>query len=148
MASALKPQSDDEEPKSGDKDGKDEDKKDDDKKDEAKQDDVVVRIDFAGLDQRIVALDVPPRNYERRHAGAAGTFFHAENVPNQLGLTLHAYDLRSARPRSSLEGILAYRVSADGQKPCRPSPAKIPPDRRPTARPRRARATSTCAACA
>ncbi|MDO9693770.1 MAG: PDZ domain-containing protein [Candidatus Latescibacteria bacterium] len=114
--SPLKPQSDDEEPEAEDKDGKDEGKKDDDKKDEAKQDDVVVSIDFAGLDQRIVALDVPPRNYERLVAGAAGTFFYAENVPNQPGLTLHAYDLEKRETTKLTEGILAYRVSADGQK--------------------------------
>ncbi|NTV04839.1 protease, partial [bacterium] len=109
--SPLKPQSDDEEPKA-----EDESKKDDDDKDEAKQDDVVVRIDFAGLDQRIVALDVPPRNYERLVAGAAGTFFYSEIVPNQPGLTLHAYDLEKREATKLTEGIIAFRVSADGQK--------------------------------
>jgi tricorn protease len=109
--SPLKPQSDDEEPKAEDEAKKDEGKKDDEKKDE-----VVVRIDFAGLDQRIVALDVPPRNYERLVAGAAGTFFYAENVPNQPGLTLHAYDLEKREATKLTEGILAFRVSADGQK--------------------------------
>ncbi len=109
--SPLKPQSDDEEPKAEEEAKKDEGKKDDEKKDE-----VVVRIDFAGLDQRIVALDVPSRNYERLVAGAAGTFFYAENVPNQPGLTLHAYDLEKRETTKLTEGILAYRVSADGSK--------------------------------
>ena len=114
--SPLQPQSDDEEPKDGDEGKKDEGKKDEGKKDGEKKDEVVVRIDFAGLDQRIVALDVPPRNYERLVAGAAGTFFFAENVPNQPGLTLHAYDLEKREATKLTEGILAFRVSADGQK--------------------------------
>ncbi len=113
--SPLKPQSDDEEPAAADEGKQDQDKKDQGKKDEAKKDDIVVRIDFAGLDQRIVALDVPPRNYERLVAGAAGTFFYAENVPNQPGLTLHAYDLEKRETKKLCEGILAYRVSADGK---------------------------------
>ena len=38
------------------------------------------KIDFDGLDQRILAVDVPARRYTSLHAGEAGVLFYTEQV--------------------------------------------------------------------
>ncbi|MFO7998688.1 MAG: PDZ domain-containing protein [Bacteroidales bacterium] len=59
-----------------------------------------VVIDEEGLLKRVVAVDVPLRNYTGLVAGPAHFVFFLESVPNQRGLTMHRYDFtkREAEP--------------------------------------------------
>jgi tricorn protease len=75
-----------------------------------------VRIDFDGLDRRIVATAVPLRTYGGLAAGPEGTVFFLENVPNQQGLTLHRYQLKDRESVAFLTGVNLFRISADGKK--------------------------------
>lgn len=88
-------------------------------KTEAKKDStIVVTLDFAGLDRRIVAVPgVPARAYSSLTAGAAGVVFYTEEVENQQGgSTLHRYDLVKRASKPFLSAVQSYSVSRDGKK--------------------------------
>ena len=90
-----------------------------------------VRIDFDGIQQRIVAVpDLALRDYAQLHAGPPGTVFFLEPVPaagtqdrpaggfgGPANNTLHRYQLstRKAVPFVA-QGVAQYVVSADGKK--------------------------------
>jgi tricorn protease len=82
----------------------------------AKADTVTVRIDFDNIMQRILALDVPSRDYTGLRAGKAGQFFYLERVPNRADV-LHRYDLKE---RKAVDFVPAaaeeYALSFDGKK--------------------------------
>ena len=84
--------------------------------DAAGNEDADVRIDFEGIERRIVALPMPVRSYAGMVGGPEGSVFIAEFVPNQPGTTLHKFSLaeREAAPFASRVG--AVTVSADAQK--------------------------------
>jgi tricorn protease len=82
-----------------------------------------VRIDFEGIDQRIIALPVPARNFAALAAGKANTIFILEVPPagpagpgGPPGLTLHKFDLEKRKFDKLLDGITALEVSANGEK--------------------------------
>ncbi len=82
-----------------------------------------VRIDFEGIEQRIVALPIPARNYVGLNVGKAGTIFvlefappAASAAPGPPGLVLHKFDLEKRKFDKVLEGITAFDVSANGEK--------------------------------
>ena len=75
-----------------------------------------VKIDFTGLDQRILAVPVPDRDYSQLGAAAEGRLFYLESVPNQPGFLLHRYDLKERKAEDFLTGVTGYEVSADGKK--------------------------------
>ncbi len=75
-----------------------------------------VRIDFDGLDRRILALQVPVRDYAGLETGPAGTVFLAERVPLQPGTTLHKYEISKRKAESFLTGVGQFSISADGKK--------------------------------
>lgn len=83
-----------------------------------------VQIDFAGLDQRILAVPgVAPREYALLKAGAAGTVFFWEVVPptgptaaGPGGGPVHRYTLRDRKVVPFVSGAAQYTVSADGKK--------------------------------
>jgi len=77
---------------------------------------VVVTLDLEGLAHRIVALDVPARDYQQLAAGAEGTLFYSEAVVNQKGLTLHRYSLEKRKATAVTTGITGFALSADGKK--------------------------------
>ena len=91
-----------------------------------KKDPEPVRIDFEGLDQRIVALPIPPRNYLGLQAGKANTIFVVELAPPVAAatpgppgpppLTLHKFDLEKRKFDKVLDGIGAFEVSVNGEK--------------------------------
>ncbi|WP_422927749.1 S41 family peptidase [Singulisphaera sp. PoT] len=132
-ASPLAPESDEEKDKDDakhkkdgdkDKDKKDVDKeKDKEKKDEPQQ----VRIDFEDIDQRILALPMPARDYSSVLAGKEKTFYVFETPPSggeQEGGgpvppsrdILHKFDLEKRKSEKALEGIGGALVSHDGEK--------------------------------
>jgi tricorn protease len=75
-----------------------------------------VRIDWPGIGQRILSLDVPARDYRTLTAGAAGVVFYTEAVQNQPGLSLHRYDVTKRAAASFLTGIGSFSLSANGRK--------------------------------
>jgi tricorn protease len=80
---------------------------------------VVVRIDFDGIGQRILAVNVPADDYSSLVAGAAGTTFYME--PNTPGGApgsprLQRYQLKERSAAPFLEGIRSYTLSADKKK--------------------------------
>jgi tricorn protease len=85
---------------------------------------VIVSIDFAGLQQRVVSVPgVPERQYSQLKAGAAGTVFYLEapaaggdgGSPG-AGSTLHRYRLSDRKAAPFVTGVATYAVSADGKK--------------------------------
>lgn len=80
----------------------------------------VIRIDLVGLDQRIVALPLPPGDYSRLQA-AEGRLFYLQRSP-QLGAgqdgkaTLHVYDAKKRQSEQFAEQVRDYWVSASGKK--------------------------------
>jgi tricorn protease len=81
---------------------------------------VTVRIDIAGIGQRILALRVPPGDYSNLTAGSAGVVFYTEpTVPDGAGpasLRLQKYQLKERTAAPFIEGIRAYTLSEDKKK--------------------------------
>jgi tricorn protease len=83
-----------------------------------------VRIDFDGIQQRIVAVPgLADRDYSALRAGPAGTVFFLEPVPatgtaggGNGGSTLHRFQLSTRRAAPFVSGVSQYTVSADGRK--------------------------------
>jgi tricorn protease len=78
---------------------------------------VTVNIDFAGLSQRIIALNVPPGDYRQLEAGAPGTIFYSELINPAGGpLRLQRYQLKERAAAPFLEPIRSYSLSGDKKK--------------------------------
>jgi tricorn protease len=82
---------------------------------------VEVRIDFEGIGQRILALNVPAADYGSLQAGATGTVFYTEPIVTSAGagpaaLRLQRYQLKDRKAEPFLEGIRSYTLSADRKK--------------------------------
>ncbi|MFN7116248.1 MAG: PDZ domain-containing protein [Saprospiraceae bacterium] len=99
--SPLAPRSDDEEEKK--ENGKE-------KKDSTK---VEVVIDFDKIDQRIIALDMPLRDYQGLAEGPKDHVFVWESVPNQDGFTLHRYSFKDRKAIEFLKPIQFVTTSHD-----------------------------------
>ncbi len=121
--SPVLPESDDEEVAADEDDAdseKDEGEKEDDAKGDKKEGEKdappEVRIDFEGIDQRIVALDIPTGNYIGLMAGADGVVFYAEALTDDPGFALHRYSLEDREAKEILSGLGAASLSADREK--------------------------------
>jgi tricorn protease len=77
---------------------------------------VEVTIDFEGISQRILSLDVPERNYTELSSGEKGILFYGELVENQPGMTLHKYDLNERKAEALMSPLQYYTLSGDGKK--------------------------------
>jgi tricorn protease len=77
-----------------------------------------VRIDFDGIDQRVLALPIPARNYAGMREGKAGTLFIIEgaSAPDAQGFVLHRFDLSKRRIEKVTEGVTAFDLAANGEK--------------------------------
>ncbi len=78
-----------------------------------------VRIDLNGLNQRVLAVNIPPGDYGNLASGAAGSFYYTEPLPGGApgALRLQRYQLRERAAAPFLEGgIRSYSVSADKKK--------------------------------
>jgi len=73
--------------------------------DKKEKEEIVIQIDKAGLAQRIIALDLPARNYVGLNAGPENSVFVAEAIPNEQGATLHKYDLKKLAAKEFLTGV-------------------------------------------
>ena len=81
-----------------------------------------VKIDFDGLDQRILALPVTAANLRSLQAGSAGQvyFLSLPSVPprnaTELAGALHRFDLSKRKDETILSGISGYWLSREGKK--------------------------------
>lgn len=83
-----------------------------------------VRIDPEGMEQRILALPIPARNYTGVAAGRPGvlflleTPFRAESAVSEqrAGRTLYRFDLKTRKTDRVLEGVAAFALSWNGEK--------------------------------
>lgn len=79
------------------------------------------KVDFDDIDQRVVALPIPVRNFVDLQAGKANTLFILE-APDDgdggpfAGLTVHKYDLEKRKLDKAFEGVSGFRVTANGDK--------------------------------
>ncbi len=111
--SPIHPTSDDEEMEK-EKDGdQGEEKEKEDKKE--KKDEVVVKIDSDGLAARIVALNMPSRNYVKLVQGPEKTVFVAEAIQNKSGITLHKYEAKENKATEFLTGVSNFVPSVDSK---------------------------------
>lgn len=123
--SPLKPKSDDEETEKDEDDEGNEKKQEKGKKDKkdngegyAEGDSLLVKIDFEGLDQRILALDIPVKAYRAIASGGKGKIYIAE-VDMQSstgGYLLHEYNLKEREFKLVRKGIRDFSLSSDGKK--------------------------------
>ncbi len=122
------PASDDQDQgKSGDKDKDKKDKKDDDKKGDEKAAPAPVKIDFDGLEARVVELPVPRGNYNGISATSDDVFYVSNPIhgfAEQPGLfqesgpegTLISFNLKKKEPKDFITGISGYSLAAKAGK--------------------------------
>ncbi|MBB4844294.1 tricorn protease [Paucibacter oligotrophus] len=111
-------------PKNGDEG---EPKKAQDKKDEVKPPIKPTRVDASGLNERIVGLPVPERNYAALSVAADGALFYldrrqagasldAPDKRGQEGAELYRFDFEEREAKSLRQGLEGYEISPDGKK--------------------------------
>ena len=99
-----------------------EDKKADAPKPDPKKNTAVeVKIDFAGIQQRILTLPVPMRNYSALLPAKPGVLFlmqasGGEPDAPRAGGTLHKFDLKTRKTDRVLDAVGGAEVSANGEK--------------------------------
>ena len=103
-----------------DKKGKKDEGKEGEKKEEKPE---PVKVDLEGLDQRILALPIPSRDYVGLRAGKAGRLFVLERPVSGPGdpggpprYTVHSFDLEKRKAEEATSGVSDFLVSADGEK--------------------------------
>jgi len=114
--SPLLPESDEEEAEAEAAAGKPEKKRQGDDTASSKKKTPEVRIDWEGIAQRIVAVDLPERDYQELAAGSEGTIFLVDRPREGKGLRVHRYTLEDRKAEKILGGVTAFDVSADGKK--------------------------------
>src|SRR5439155_22308450 len=99
------------------------DKSPDKDKEKEKKDLPKVHIDLENIDQRILALPVPSRNYTGLLVGKAGTLFLLEgepvNVPRRgpaAGATVHKFDLSKRKAEKLVDQASQAAISHNGEK--------------------------------
>ena len=80
-----------------------------------------VKPDFEKIGQRILALPIPPRNYLDLQTGKEGVLFalegpQVEPLNGPSALTVHRFDLKTRHTDKLLDNVLAFHVSANGEK--------------------------------
>ncbi len=108
-ANPLAPESDEEEVK---------EKEEGEKTEEDKEENEVlnVKIDLEGLSRRIIALDLPEKNYLQLETGKEGVLLFTEREPGKGGLTLFRFTHKKREAEKVVEGIRFFEISADGSK--------------------------------
>ncbi len=84
-----------------------------DKKDANSTTTPVVKIDMEGLAGRILAVDIPQRNYTALFNSPEGFLFYSESVVNQQGQTLHRYNFKDRKTEVFLTPVNEAEVSFD-----------------------------------
>jgi tricorn protease len=81
----------------------------------------VVKVDFERIGQRILAMPIAARNYTELKSGKEGVLFLVEGplvepLSGPGTWTAHRFELKTRKTDKLLENILAFYVSADGEK--------------------------------
>ncbi|MEQ8907339.1 PDZ domain-containing protein [Ekhidna sp.] len=92
-----------------------EDSKKDDSKKEDKNDDLSVMITKKELSNRIIALDMPSRNYTALLAGKQNSVLITEAIPNETGLKIHKFDLEKMEASEYADNINHAVSSSNGE---------------------------------
>jgi tricorn protease len=122
LPSPLAPESDEEKPEEAARKPEEAKKAEEAKQAAEKKDADNVRLDVAGISQRILALPIPARNYVGLMAGKAGVLFLVEGgtlagpPSGPPSVTVHQFDLKTRKTERFLEGISGGRVSFNGEK--------------------------------
>lgn len=85
----------------------------------AKKEPESTRVDFDGIDQRVIAIPaIPTRNFNNLYAGKAGTIYISEipQASNATGLTIHKYDIEKRKLDEVKSGVGRFIVSDNGDK--------------------------------
>lgn len=77
---------------------------------------VEVKIDFDGIERRIIALPIPKRNYRFTLNGPKGSVFIGERMPNSRGATMQKFSLEKGKIKEFVSGASQVSVSSDGKK--------------------------------
>jgi tricorn protease len=80
-----------------------------------------VKVDFEKIGQRILALPVPAKNYTEIIPGKEGVLFLLEGplvepLDGPRMLTAHRFELKTRKTDKLLDNIVAFHVSASGEK--------------------------------
>lgn len=78
-----------------------------------KKDSIVVQIDPEGLQQRIISINIPIRQYAGLTAGPKDYVFYAETIENQPGITLYRYNFKDRKSELFLSSVQNVSVSQD-----------------------------------
>ncbi len=120
--SPFKPRSDEEAAKEkedtaqSDEKAKGKKKADEKKEEEPEKKVVTVTIDFENIDRRTMPLPMPVRNYGFTLAGAAGSVFVGESIPNARGYTVHKFELEKREAKEYASAVRQMAISADGEQ--------------------------------
>jgi tricorn protease len=81
----------------------------------------IVKIDPDMIEQRIIALPIPPRDYRSIVGGKEGVLFLEESAFNPAGgfslaRTVHKFDLKTRKTDKLLDNVTAFAVSVNGEK--------------------------------
>jgi tricorn protease len=127
LPSPIAPESDEEKPKEAAKEdkesasGSESEKADEKQKAEKPKEPVKVQIDFENIDQRVLALPIPARNYYGLSAGKEGVIYLLEGpqVDVERGrpkMTVQRFDLKKRKTEKIVEDITAFDLSSNGEK--------------------------------
>jgi tricorn protease len=79
-----------------------------------------VKIDFENISQRILALPIPARNYERLLAGKTHLVYLLEGPTvddgNRIGRIVHKFDACTRKTDKLLDNIGGFVISSNGEK--------------------------------
>ncbi len=110
------PPESDEEPIEEEDGDEDQDAEAEEDEDAEADEDEGVRIDFDGIERRIMALPMPVANYGTTVAGPEGSVFVTEYGTDGPGATLHKFVLEDREATEFATGVSQVSVSSDGQK--------------------------------
>ena len=111
----------------------------DDRKGEKPDQPPIVRIDLPDIDQRVLALPIPARNYTGLHAGAGHSLFAVEgpivDTGATFGRTVHEFDICTRKIEQRLDNVGAFLLTHDRSKALYEQLPEVdplaPPDDRP-----------------
>lgn len=89
-------------------------KENDDKKEQDKEE-VNVKIDFDGIQYRIVSLPVGEAEYSNLKAGDSKVYY-LKSIPNKREAELYQYDIIEKEEKKLISAIYDYEISADYKK--------------------------------
>jgi len=122
LPSPFAPQSDEAGKKPDESAGKDQAKPGEKEKKEAEEVAKNFRIDLAGIENRVVAVPMPPSNIYRLQAGKYGVYYSTAPIRGLSGPlpgehpAIHVYDLKERKDNVLLTGATSFALSFDGSK--------------------------------